>query len=56
MTRRRGSRRTTAPAPAADPDVLPSLRRRKPLAFWAAILGAAAIVATTFASLLSAFL
>ncbi len=42
---------------AAQPDEFSqvSLRRRKPLAFWMAVIGAAAVILTTFGSLLSAF-
>lgn len=38
---------------ALSPQV--SLHRRRPLAFWMAVIGAAAVILTTFGSLLSAF-
>jgi len=40
---------------AADESTLASLRRRQPLAFWMAVIGAVAMVIATFGSLLSAF-
>lgn len=50
-----GSVRTSRAAVRADESSQVSLRRRKPLAFWMAIIGAAAVILTTFGSLLSAF-
>lgn len=38
-----------------DESALASLRRRQPLAFWMAVIGAAAMIIATFGSLLSAF-
>ncbi|MEZ5409985.1 MAG: hypothetical protein R2761_18290 [Acidimicrobiales bacterium] len=38
-----------------DESSLASLRRRQPLAFWMAVIGAVAMIVATFGSLLSAF-
>jgi len=43
------------PAAPADESTLASLRRRQPVAFWMAVIGALAMIVTTFGSLLSAF-
>ena len=43
------------PAAQAEESALASLRRRQPLAFWMAVIGAAAMIIATFGSLLSAF-
>ncbi len=50
-----GSVRTSRAAARTDESAQVSLRRRKPLAFWMAVIGAAAVILTTFGSLLSAF-
>lgn len=68
MTRRSPIGRTTprggnspgagggGPAAGTDESSLASLRRRQPVAFWMAVIGALAMILTTFGSLLSAFL
>ena len=42
-------------APLAQESALASLRRRQPVAFWMAVIGALAMIVATFGSLLSAF-
>ena len=61
MTRRSGKGRITRsdPGDAAGSESqrpYPSLRQRSPFAFWVAIIGAAAMVISTFATALSAIL
>jgi hypothetical protein len=60
MTRRsKGRGRVTRPAEPAvtpRPQRVPSFRHRNPLAYWVAIIGAGALVVSTFAMSLSAFL
>lgn len=43
------------PAARDEESALASLRRRQPLAFWMAVIGALAMIIATFGSLLSAF-
>jgi hypothetical protein len=58
MTRRSGRERVTRQQEeaAAAPAPRSGLRQRSPLAYWVAILGAVAVIASTFASALSVFL
>ena len=59
MTRRSGRDRITRHeerSDAPEPPTRSRLRQRSPVAYWVAILGAVALVVSTFATALSAFL
>lgn len=52
---RGGSQPSAGSRPPAPESGLASLRRRQPMAFWMAVIGALAVIIATFGSLLSAF-
>lgn len=59
MTRRSGRDRITPTQEATtaeDPPLRSGLRQRSPLAYWVAIIGVVALIVSTFATALSAFL
>jgi hypothetical protein len=60
MTRRSGKQRVTRHQEVTGTEIpgrtVSGLRQRNPVAYWVAIIGAAAMVISTFASALSAFL
>ncbi len=60
MTRRSGTNRTSQAGSGSGPGraerPYPSLRQRKPFAYWLAIIGVVALVLSTIASFLSAIL